>query len=281
MTGTAGVVTFLFTDLVGSTALIDRLGDDAADSLRRDHFDVLHKAVEEAGGEEVKNLGDGLMVSFSSPVAALSCAVAMQRAMAGSEQRIRVGVHAGEPAQEGDDYFGTPVVIAKRLCDRADGGQILATELLAGLVGTRGGFQFLPRGRLALKGLSEPVATVEVRWQPDEAAAAPVAPVRRRAARASRPRGPGIVGRDHELAVLDDELACAGDGELRCVLLSAEAGVGKTRLVREFLSRHDEVTPLSARAHPMGDTTAFGLWAEVLDGHLRHLPATEVARCCG
>ncbi|MCA1846119.1 MAG: AAA family ATPase, partial [Actinobacteria bacterium] len=277
----AGVVTFLFTDLVGSTALIDRLGDDAADSLRRDHFDVLRKALEDARGEEVKNLGDGLMVSFSSPVAALSCAVAMQRALASSEQRIRVGVHAGEPAQEGDDYFGTPVVIAKRLCDRAEGGQILATELLAGLVGTRGGFQFLPRGRLALKGLSEPVAAVEVRWQPDEAAAAPVAPTRRRAARASRPRGPGIVGRDHELAVLDDELAGAGDGELRCVLLSAEAGVGKTRLVREFLSRHDDVTPLSARAHPMGDTTAFGLWAEALDGHLRHLPATEVARCCG
>jgi class 3 adenylate cyclase/tetratricopeptide (TPR) repeat protein len=278
----AGVVTFLFTDLVGSTALIDRLGDDAADSVRRDHFDVLRKAVVEAGGEEVKNLGDGLMVSFTSPVAALSCAVAMQRSMAEGELRIRVGVHAGEPVQEGEDYFGTPVVIAKRLCDRADGGQILATELLAGLVGTRGGFHFLPRGRLALKGLSEPVATVEVRWRADEAGEERTAPVgRRRSARAARPRGPGIVGRERELSVLDDELAGAAEGELRCVLLTAEAGVGKTRLFREFLSRHDEVTPLMARAHPMGDTTAFGLWAEALDGHLRHLPAQEVTRCCG
>ena len=138
MTGTAGVVTFLFTDLVGSTALIDRLGDDAADSVRRNHFNLLRKSIEEAGGEEVKNLGDGLMVSFASPVAAVSCAVAMQRALAESEHRIRVGVHAGEPVQDGDDYFGTPVVVAKRLCDRAEGGQILATELLAGLVGTRG-----------------------------------------------------------------------------------------------------------------------------------------------
>jgi class 3 adenylate cyclase/tetratricopeptide (TPR) repeat protein len=282
VTGPAGVVTFLFTDLVGSTALIDRLGDDAADSVRRDHFDVLRKAVVEAGGEEVKNLGDGLMVSFTSPVAALSCAVAMQRSMAEGELRIRVGVHAGEPVQEAEDYFGTPVVIAKRLCDRADGGQILATELLAGLVGTRGGYHFLPRGRLALKGLSEPVATVEVRWRADEAGEERTAPVgRRRSARAARPRGPGIVGRERELSVLDDELAGAAEGELRCVLLTAEAGVGKTRLFREFLSRHGEVTPLMARAHPMGDTTAFGLWAEALDGHLRHLTAQDVTRCCG
>jgi class 3 adenylate cyclase/tetratricopeptide (TPR) repeat protein len=280
-TSGSGVVTFLFTDLVGSTALIDRLGDDAADSVRRDHFDVLRKAVDEAGGEEVKNLGDGLMVSFASPVAALSCAVAMQRALADGDLRIRVGVHAGEPAHEGDDYFGTPVVVAKRLCDRAEGGQILATELLAGLVGSRGGFEFLPRGRLALKGLSEPVGAVEVRWQASEAASGPMATGLRRAARPPRSRGPAIVGREHELAVLDDELAGAEDGELRCVLLSAEAGVGKTRLVREFLSRHDEVTPLMARAHPMGDTTAFGLWAEALDGHLRHLPASDVTRCCG
>lgn len=278
-----GVVTFLFTDLVGSTALIDRLGDDAADSVRRDHFDVLRKAVDDAGGEEVKNLGDGLMVSFTSPVAALSCAVAMQRALAGGGQRIRIGVHAGEPAQEGDDYFGTPVVVAKRLCDRAEGGQILASELLAGLAGTRGGFQFLPRGRMALKGLSEPVATVEVRWQLDDGTGgAEPAAGRRRGTRPVRQRGPGIVGRDRELAVLDDELAgAAEDGELRCVLLSAEAGVGKTRLVREFLSRHEEATALSARAHPMGDTTAFGLWAEALDGHLRHLSAQDVTRCCG
>ena len=281
MTVPAGVVAFLFTDLVGSTALIDRLGDDAADSVRREHFDVLRKAVEEAGGEEVKNLGDGLMVSFTSPVAAVSCAVAMQRALAESEHRIRVGVHAGEPVQEGDDYFGTPVVVAKRLCDRAEGGQILATELLAGLVGTRGGFQFLPRGRLALKGLSEPVATVEVRWQADEVAESAPPLGRRRPVRPGRTRGPGIVGRERELAVLDDELAGAATGELRCVLLSAEAGVGKSRLIREFLTRHDEVTHLMARAHPMGDTTAFGLWAEALDGHLRHLAPADVARCCG
>jgi class 3 adenylate cyclase len=67
---------------------------------------VLRKAVEEAGGDEVKNLGDGLMVSFASPVAALACAVAMQRSMAEGDLRIRVGVHAGEPVHEATTTSG-------------------------------------------------------------------------------------------------------------------------------------------------------------------------------
>ena len=155
-----GVVTFLFTDLVGSTALIDRLGDDAADSVRREHFDVLRKAVEDAGGEEVKSLGDGLMVSFASPVAALSCAVAMQRSMAEGDLRIRVGVHAGEPVHEGDDYFGTPVVVAKRLCDRADGGQILATELHAGMETLASSWAAVSRGGGDAAGLARQAISV-------------------------------------------------------------------------------------------------------------------------
>ncbi|HEV3362833.1 MAG TPA: adenylate/guanylate cyclase domain-containing protein, partial [Acidimicrobiia bacterium] len=218
MTGPAGVVAFLFTDLVGSTALIDRLGDDAADEVRRSHFELLRRAVAEAGGQEVKNLGDGLMVSFVSPVAALSCATTMQRAMADSGLELRVGPHAGEPALEGDDYFGTPVVVAKRLCDLARGGQIVASELLAGFVGTRGGFRFRPLGKLPLKGLSEPLAAVEVDLGPAVADRAGSAQARLRQlplVRAIRPRGPGLVGRDKEVAVLESELAAAVAGELR------------------------------------------------------------------
>jgi class 3 adenylate cyclase len=282
VTGPAGVVTFLFTDLVGSTVLIDRLGDDAADDVRRGHFELLRRALTEAGGQEVKNLGDGLMVSFVSPVAALSCATAMQRAVADSGLELRVGLHAGEPALEGDDYFGTPVVVAKRLCDLARGGQIVASELLAGFVGTRGGFQFRPLGKLPLKGLSEPVAAVEVDLGPaseDRAAAAGVRPLPR--VRPPRPRGPGLVGRDDEMAVLESELNAAAAGELRCVLVSGVPGLGKTRLSAEVVVRHEDVIALTARGHPMGETTAFGLWAEALDGYLRHLEAADVSAVCG
>lgn len=77
-----GVVTILFTDLVGSTELLDRLGDDAGRGVLRAHFALLRDTVQQAGGREVKSLGDGLMVSFASPVQAAGCAVAMQRAIA-------------------------------------------------------------------------------------------------------------------------------------------------------------------------------------------------------
>jgi class 3 adenylate cyclase len=282
MTGPAGVVTFLFTDLVGSTALIDRLGDDVADEVRRGHFELLRQAVAESGGQEVKNLGDGLMVSFVSPVAALSCATAMQRAVADSGLELRVGLHAGEPALEGDDYFGTPVVVAKRLCDLARGGQIVASELLAGFVGTRGGFRFRSLGKLALKGLTEPVAAVEVDLGPtpiDGAPAARTRPLPR--VRGPKPRGPGLVGRGEELRLLEAELAAAVAGELRCVLVTGDPGLGKSRLCAELISCHDEVIALKARGHPMGETTAFGLWAEALDAYLRHLEPHDVAAVCG
>lgn len=283
------VVALLFTDLVGSTALLDRLGDDRAEKLRRVHFSLLRAAVAEFGGEEVKSLGDGLMVSFASPVQAVGCAVAMQRAVAAHNQDradqalgVRIGLHAGEPVQEEDDFFGTAVVVAKRLCDRAEGGQILASDLLAGLVGSRGGFRFAPIGRLTLKGFAEPFPAMAVEWK--EAPGQPAARRRRAPERRRRPapRGPALVGRDRELAVLEAELARAAAGEFRVVMVVADPGVGKTRLAGELLARHQaEVIGLAARAHPLGETTSFGLWAEALEGYLRGLERGEVADVCG
>jgi predicted ATPase/class 3 adenylate cyclase len=167
------MVALLFTDLVGSTEMLDRLGDDAAEELRRTHFSSLRRAVAQSGGREVKSLGDGLMVSFASSVQAVGCAMAIQQAIAEHNRaqprqplQVRVGLHAGEPLWEDDDCHGTAVVVAKRLCDQARGGQILASELVAGLVGKRGAFRFRPVGRLSLKGLAEPVATMALDWEP-------------------------------------------------------------------------------------------------------------------
>jgi class 3 adenylate cyclase/tetratricopeptide (TPR) repeat protein len=284
-----GVVALLFTDLVRSTELLARLGDDAADELRRRHFAALRSAVAASDGEEIKSLGDGLMVSFTSPVAALSCALAMQESVQGSGLELRVGVHAGEPIREESDLFGAVVVVAKRLCDAAQGGQILTSQLVVDLVGGRGTFRFRPLGPLALKGLPEPVRTVAVETGRAEVLAAatpPVAgpPVERPAPRlrTRRPRGPRLVGREGELELLEDELRAAASGEFRCVLLTAEAGVGKTRLAAELAARKGEdVVTLSARGHPMGETAAFGLWAEALDGYLRSLEPRDVSRLCG
>ncbi|MGH9267819.1 MAG: AAA family ATPase [Acidimicrobiales bacterium] len=91
-----------------------------------------------------------------------------------------------------------------------------------------------------------------------------------------------LVGRDAELAVLEAERRRANAGELRCVLVLADAGLGKTRLATELLARHRRTTiALSARAFPLGGTAPFALWAEALESHLRTLPADEVVAVCG
>src|SRR5437588_11269669 len=132
-----GVVTLLFTDIVGSTELLSGLGDDAYEEVRRKHFRVLGDVVNVTGGSEVKKLGDGLMAVFPSSVDAVRCAMAIQRAVArqnltggAGRVEVRVGLHAGEPIREEEDYFGTPVVVAKRLCDLANGGQVLTSSLV-------------------------------------------------------------------------------------------------------------------------------------------------------
>jgi class 3 adenylate cyclase/DNA-binding CsgD family transcriptional regulator len=285
-----GVVAVLFTDLVGSTELLDRMGDDRAELLRRTHFSMLRQAVAEAGGREVKSLGDGLMVAFTSPMKAVGCALSMQRAVDEHNERnpesglgVRIGLHAGEPVRDEKDLFGSSVVVAKRLCDQAQGGQILASELVANLVGSRGGFRFRPIGRLRLKGLAQALAAVVVeRESGEERSPRPSVPTRPASHRAPALRGPRLVGRERELGFLEAEFKRAEDEGLRCVLLVGEAGVGKTRLAYETAARHRTTTTgLSARAHPLGATVSFGLWAEALERHLRTLPAEEIWRVCG
>jgi class 3 adenylate cyclase/DNA-binding NarL/FixJ family response regulator len=290
MVSSARVVTLLFTDLVGSTELLQRLGDDAAEELRQVHFSLVRQALTAAGGDEVKTLGDGLMAAFASPVQAAGCAVEVQRAIEehnrkevpGQELHLRVGLHAGEPIEEEGDFHGTSVVVARRLCDAAQGGQILASELVAGLVGSRGGFHFRPMGPLKLKGLTDPLPAVEIAWK---ASGGPEG-ISGGVAGWTRPRlqAPGLselVGREGELETLEREVERACSGEFRAVLLVGDAGVGKTRLASELLARHqDDCVALSARAYPLGATGAFELWAEALEGHLRSLPGPELSRLC-
>ena len=116
--------TFVFTDLVDSTATAARLGPEAAEDLRQTHFRLLRGAVAASGGTEVKNLGDGLMVMYSSPSRALSGAVGMQQAIehhnrsADEPLGVRVGLSTGEATEEDGDYFGDPVVVSRRACAR-------------------------------------------------------------------------------------------------------------------------------------------------------------------
>jgi class 3 adenylate cyclase len=156
-------ITVLFTDLVDSTALMSRVGEEAAEELRREHFALLREAFGPCGGDEVKNLGDGLMVVFPSAADAVAGAVAAQQAFEHRNRRateamsIRVGVAVGDADVDDGDYFGVPVVQAARLCATAGGDEILISEMVRMLAGARGGFVFESVGELALKGLDEQV----------------------------------------------------------------------------------------------------------------------------
>src|SRR5437879_2288464 len=126
----------LFTDLVRSTELRSRLGEDAAEELRHKLDGLVAGAVHASRGHLVKNLGDGIMATFVGASDAVGAAVAIQQAI-GRHNRsgsaaleVRIGISAGDVVFEGDDCFGTPVIEAARLCSAARGGQILAAEIV-------------------------------------------------------------------------------------------------------------------------------------------------------
>ncbi len=226
-------ITVLFTDLVGSTELASGLTLEAADELRRDHFSSLRQAIAATGGTEVKTLGDGVMVVFTSALSALACGVAMQQAVgrhntsAELSLLLRVGISAGEVVREADDYFGEPVIEASRLCGRADGGHILVAGIVRALAGRHCPHTFTFQGRLELKGLPEPIAALDVGWEPLVPVEAALPPP----ARLDTTPQIGVIGRDSELALLADAFkrVSVGDGR-EIVLISGEPGIGKTTL---------------------------------------------------
>ena len=148
-------VTLLFTDLVDSTKLLSRTGDESGQRIFEAHHKLLSDLVAANGGAEVKWLGDGLMVAFPSAADAVRCAIAMQegaRGAAGEKLRLRVGIHVGEAIKKETDYFGTSVVIARRLCERARAGQILCSSLVASLLTGHQAFSFHDLGRDGVEG---------------------------------------------------------------------------------------------------------------------------------
>jgi class 3 adenylate cyclase len=169
----SGLVTILFTDVEGSTALTQRLGDAKAREVLRAHERIVREALKTHGGSEVKTMGDGFMASFSSATRALECAIAMQRAFAAHNQtaeepiRVRIGLNAGEPIAEEKDLFGTAVNMAARIAGKAEGGEIVASDVVRQLVAGKG-FLFSDRGDVALRGFEDPVRLYEVLWREDE-----------------------------------------------------------------------------------------------------------------
>jgi class 3 adenylate cyclase len=161
------VKTFMFTDIVGSTALVEALGDEAWETLLRWHDETLRNLFRAHDGEEVVATGDGFFVGFDSPEAALASAVAIQRRLAdhrrqhGFAPQVRIGLHASDATQVGKDFRGKGVHEAARIAGLAAGSEILASE------GTAAGTPFSasePR-TVTLKGLTEPISVVSIDWR--------------------------------------------------------------------------------------------------------------------
>jgi class 3 adenylate cyclase len=254
--GGSELVAILFTDLVGSTELATLQGDAAADALRRDHFSALREALASTGGTEIKTIGDSLMASFAGASDALAGAVAMQRAVERHNRRLsdgrlemRVGVSVGDASSEDGDWFGTPVVEASRLCSAAKGGQILVSDLVRALAGSRHEVRLESLGPRDLKGLPEPLVVCEAVWERSGSEGAVPLPAFLDIA-ASFP----FSGRTAELERITAVWKESVEGARRVVLLSGEPGIGKTRLVTE----------LCRVAHDRGATVLWGRCDEEL-----------------
>ncbi|PRC47108.1 adenylate/guanylate cyclase domain-containing protein, partial [Mycobacterium sp. ITM-2017-0098] len=152
-----GRVVLVFSDIESSTERNASLGDREWVEVLERHNTLIGRCVADHGGHVVKNQGDGFMIAFAEPVDAVRCCVAVQRALhrdAGRWDgiRVRMGAHVGTSVRRGDDLFGLDVVIASRVADLADGGQILVTEAVRDSVGELGGITFNAPDVVQLKG---------------------------------------------------------------------------------------------------------------------------------
>jgi adenylate cyclase len=166
----SGLMTVVFTDMVGSTDLTQARGDQAAQEIVRKHNAIVRTALTQFAGREVKHTGDGIMASFASAANAVEAMVQIQRQVTAHNEKqpnlplhLRIGLNAGEPIQEEDDLFGSTVQLSARVCAATDSDQILCTQSvkdLAGPVGT-----FVDGGTHSLKGFKEKFQLWEVVWR--------------------------------------------------------------------------------------------------------------------
>jgi DNA-binding SARP family transcriptional activator/class 3 adenylate cyclase/tetratricopeptide (TPR) repeat protein len=270
-----GPVTILFTDVEASTDLRTRRGDQVAQHLLRDHEEIVRSQVEAHGGREVKALGDGFMVAFTSARRALSCAVGIQRTLEARrselpEVRVRIGLNTGEVVREGDDLYGQSVHAAARIAAKAAGGEILVSEVVKQLAGTSPDLVFRDRGQYRLKGFPERFRLYEVPWRDEED----------QGGHALFAERTPYVGREAERSELVRLLDGALRGHGALVMIGGEPGVGKTRLTEEIGSeaKRRGMRVRVGRCYEMEGAPPYVPFVEILEQAMAAAPSPAAFR---
>jgi predicted ATPase/class 3 adenylate cyclase len=243
-----GTVTFLFTDIEGSTTLLQRLGDRRYAEVLDEHRRILRDAFADGHGQEIDTQGDAFLVAFSRARDALATAVAAQRALTrhswpdGASLRVRMGLHTGEPVTETRGYVGLDLHRAARICAAGHGGQIVVSDAVSGLAARDlpSGVSLRDLGTHRLKDLKEPEHLFQVA-HPDLAAAFP--PPKSLDARPNNlpVQLTSFIGREREIAEVKRLLGAA-----RLVTLTGSGGAGKTRLALQVAADVVESYPEGA-----------------------------------
>jgi class 3 adenylate cyclase len=273
-----GTVTFLFTDIEGSTRLLRQLGARYAEVLE-EHHRLLRRVFAELDGHEVDTQGDALFVAFPRAKDAVAGAVVAQQALAahawpdGVDVRVRMGLHTGEPIVGSDRYVGLGVHTAARVCSAAHGGQILLSSVTRGLVEDD-----LPEhtslrdlGEHLLKDLERPERLFQL--------AIEGLPQQFPALKTAEPSaGNAFVGRTSELDELVTYLEDALSGRGRLVLVGGEPGVGKSRLADELSTRARArgARILVGRCWEAGGAPAFWPWMHALRAYVSEAGAAAL-----
>ena len=278
-----GTVTFLFTDVEGSTRLATALGAIRYGEVLDAHRRLLRDAFSNAGGVEVDTQGDSFFVAFRSAGDAVRAAVATQHALAehawpeGESVRVRIGIHTGEAAVADDGYRGLAVHRAARICASAHGGQVLLSatshDVLESDLPADTGLRDL--GFVQLRDIARPERLFQlvVSGLP-EAFPPPRAPAPRQVAA----QAADLLERDAELAALDALIASAVAGG-RLVAIEGPAGIGKTRLLSEARRRAQTagVRVLAARGSELEREFSYGVVRQLFEPLLASVPVDERA----
>lgn len=265
----AALRAFLFADLRDYTAFAEAHGDRGARDLIRAFRRLVRAEVGKKKGREIKTEGDNFYVVFELPGDAVRCAIGIQKRSRTHNERhpelplkIGIGINAGEAVRYDSAYVSVAVNVAARLCAQAPAGSIIVSDTVHGLLRTAGIAPMRDLGPRVLKNIAESVHAFEVETtaKPGRAALAPSLslPALLLPAPSSNAAGlvisPELVQRHDELRVLEAHLKGAANGERQLVAIVGEAGVGKTRIVREIAARaHREgFYVFGGRAHPQG-----------------------------